>query len=65
MAIGELLKLTIIVNATVGMNKVDGSIYEESGSWDGDVLVNLRVGFCQVQGEKPKKTTVVNEEWLV
>ena len=48
MTLGELLKLTDIASATAGMNEVDGSIYEESGSWDGDVLANLGVGFCQV-----------------
>ena len=47
------------------MNEVDGEIYEEDGSWDGDILANIDVGFCQVQGEKPGNATVVNEEWLV
>ena len=65
MTVGELLGLTRIVNTTVGMSEVDGEIYEEDGSWDGDVLANISVGFCQLQGEKPVKVTVVNEEWLV
>ena len=65
MTIGELLKLTGIINNTIGMSEVDGSIYEDDGSWDADVLANIGVGFCQVQGEKPKKVTVINEEWLV
>ena len=63
--IGGLLKLTGIINANVGMIEVDGSMYEDDDSWDGDVLANIGVGFCQVQGEKPKKATVINEEWLV
>ena len=53
MTFGELLRLTGIVNITIGMSEVDGEIYEEDGSWDGDVLANVSVGFCQVQAEKP------------
>ena len=63
--IGELLRLTRHIHTTIGMREEDGKIYEEDGSWDGDVLVNIGVGFCQVQGEKPRRATVVNEEWLV
>ena len=55
MTIDELLKLTGIINTTIGMSEVDRSIYEDDGSWDGGVLANIGVGFCQVQGEKPKK----------
>ena len=65
MTIGELLRLTGHIYTTVGMSKLDGKIYEDDGSWDGDVLVNTGVGFCQVQGEKPENATVVNKEWLV
>ena len=65
MTVGELLRLTGIVNTTAGMSEVDGKMYEEDGSWDGGVLANIGVGFCQVQGEKPVKATIVNEEWLV
>ena len=25
----------------------------------------MGVGFCQVQGEKPRQATVINEQWLV
>ena len=50
---------------TVGMREADGEIYEDDGSWNGDVLANIGVGFCQVQGEKLMKATVVNEQWLV
>ena len=55
MTVGELLRLTGIVNTTIGMGEVDGEIYEGDGSWDGDILANIGVGFCQVQGEKPEK----------
>ena len=65
MTIGELLKFTRYVSTTIGMSEVDGEIYEEDGSWDGDILANIGVGFCQVQGEKPGRATVVNEQWMV
>ena len=61
MTLGELLRLTGVVNTTIGMDKTSGEIYEEEGSWDGDVLSNIGVGFCQVQGEKP----VINDQWMV
>ena len=47
------------------MRETDGKIYEDDGSWDGDVLANIGVGFCKVHGEKPPKAMVVNEQWLV
>ena len=47
------------------MRETDGEIYGEDRSWDGDVLANIGVGFCQVQGEKPPETTVIKELWLV
>ena len=47
------------------MNKTDGEVCEEDGSWDGDFLANIGVGSCQVQGEKPSRATVINEQWLV
>ena len=31
------------------MQEEDGVIYEEEGSWDGNVLANIGVGFIQVQ----------------
>ena len=65
MTIGKLLRLTGVVNTTIGMDKTTGNICEEDGSWDGDFLANIGVGFCQVQGEKPSRTTVINEQWLV
>ena len=65
MTLGELLRLTGVINITVGMRKTDGGIYEEDGSWDGDVLANIGVGFCQVQGEKPRQAMVINKQWLV
>ena len=66
MTIGELLKFTRYVSTTIGMSEVDGSIYEDDGRWDGDVLANIGVSrFCQVQGEKSKKAKVINDEWLV
>ena len=49
-----LLLLTGVINTTVGMKETDGEIYDEIGSWDGDVLANIGVGFGQVQGEKPR-----------
>ena len=54
MTLGELLRLTGVINTTVGMKKTNGEIYEDDGSWDGDVLANIGVRFCQVQGEKPR-----------
>ena len=48
MTVGKLLRLTGIVNTTIGMSEVDGEIYGEDGSWDGDILVNIGVSFCQV-----------------
>ena len=65
MTIGELLRLTGHIHATIGMKETDGKVYEDDGSWDGDVLANIGVGFCQVQGEKQQKATVVNEQWRV
>ena len=65
MMLGELLKLTSVINTTVGMDKRDGVIYEEDGSWDGDVLSNIDLGFCQVQDEKLLDATVIKEPWLV
>ena len=65
MTLGELLRLTGVVNTTVGMDKTSGKIYEEDGSWDRDFLANIGVGFCQVQGEKPSRATVINEQRLV
>ena len=65
MAIGELLRLTGHIHTTAGMRETDGEIYEDDGSWNGDVLASIGVGFCQVQGEKPVKATVVNEQWLM
>ena len=65
MTVGKLLRLTGNIHTTVGMKETDGEIYEDDGSWDGDVLANIGVGFCQVQGEKPRQTTVINEQWLV
>ena len=65
MTIGELLRLIGQLHTAVGMRATDGKIYEEEGSWDGDVLANLGVGFCQVQGERPKKAKIFNEEWMV
>ena len=65
MTIGELLRLTGHIHTTVGMSEADGEIYEDDGSWDGNALANIGVSFCQVQGEKPEKATVVNKEWLV
>ena len=59
MTLGELLRLTRVVNTTIG----SGDIYEEDGSWDGDFLANIGVGFCQVQAEKPSWATVINEQW--
>ena len=47
------------------MNKTDGVIYEEDGSWDGEVLSNIGVGFCQVQGEKLLDVTEFKEPWMV
>ena len=61
MTLGELLRLTGVINTTVGMNKTDGEVYEEDGSWDGDFLANISVGFCQVQGKKPIRATVINK----
>ena len=46
------------------MRETDGEIYEDEGSWDGDVLANIGVGFCQVQGEKPTDPPVLNEPWM-
>ena len=65
MTLGKLLRLTGVINTTVRMNKTDGEVYEEDGSWDGNFLANIGVGFCQVQGEKPSRATVINEQWLV
>ena len=62
---GEILRLTGHIHTTIGMSEVDGEIYEEDSSWDGYVLANVGVGFCQVQGKTTVKDTVVNEEWLV
>ena len=59
MTIGKLLWLTGVIHTTVGMKETDGKIYEDDGRWDKDVLANIGVGFCQVQGEKPLETTVV------
>ena len=65
MTLCELLRLIRVIDTTVGMRKTTGEIYEEDGSWDGDVLANIGVEFCQVQGEKPGRDTVINEQWLV
>ena len=62
MALDELLRMTGVINTTVEMNKTDGEVYEEDGSWGGDFLANIGVGFCQVQGEKPSRVTVINEQ---
>ena len=62
----ELLKITGHMHAEVGMGVEDGMIYEDDGSWDGDVLANLgAAGFLQVQGEKPEKASLLNSGWMV
>ena len=65
MTIGELLRLTGHIHTIVGMKETDSEIYEDDDSWDGDALANIGVGFCQVQGEKPRQATVIYEQWLV
>ena len=65
MIIGEMLRLTGQLNITVGMRSTDDKIFEDKGSWNGKVLSNLGAGFCKVQGEKPKKATVINDEWML
>jgi len=59
---GDLLRITGHISTNVGMREEDGVIYEEEGSWDGDVLANIGVGFIQVQGEGQNKTSSFNKE---
>ena len=40
MTIGELLRLTGHIHTTVGMREADEEVYDDDGSWDGDVLDN-------------------------
>ena len=47
----ELLQATGHINATVGVDDAIDGDYDSQGSWDGDDLASLGIGFLQVQGE--------------
>ena len=56
MTLGELLRLTGVINTTAGMKETDGEIYEEDGSWNGDVLANSGVGFAKLKVRSQGRT---------
>ena len=55
MTIGELLKLAGYINTTIGMSEMNGSIYEDDGSWGGDVLANIGVGFAKFKARSQRR----------